>query len=78
MLTIFHCVAYEVLKKLLQLPSEAPYNRQLSHINDSASFFNIQIKIFKGLLSIAITVAAIGLLIWGGMKVLGNDTKRIR
>ena len=35
-------------------------------------------KIFKGLVSIAITVAAVGLLIWGGMKLLGNDTKRIR
>ena len=34
-------------------------------------------KIFKGLLSIAITVAAIGLLIWGGMKLLGSDTKRL-
>ena len=34
-------------------------------------------KIFKGLLSIVITVAAIGLLIWGGMKLLGSDTKRI-
>ena len=27
-------------------------------------------KIFKGLLSIAITVAAVGLLIWGGVKLL--------
>ena len=35
-------------------------------------------KIFKGLLSIAITVAAVGLLVWGGMKLLGSDTKRIR
>ena len=35
-------------------------------------------KIFKGLLSIVITVAAVGLLIWGGMKLLGSDTKRIR
>jgi hypothetical protein len=34
-------------------------------------------KIFKGLLGIFITVAAIGLLIWGGMKLLGSDTKRI-
>lgn len=34
-------------------------------------------KIFKGLLSIVITIAAVGLLIWGGMKLLGNDTKRI-
>ena len=35
-------------------------------------------KIVKGLLSIVITVAAVGLLIWGGMKLLGSDTKRIR
>ena len=35
-------------------------------------------KVVKGLFSIAITVAAIGLLIWGGMKLLGSDTKRIR
>ena len=34
-------------------------------------------KIVKGLFSIVITVAAIGLLIWGGMKLLGNDRKRI-
>ena len=34
-------------------------------------------KIVKGILSIVITIAAIGLLIWGGMKLLGNDTKRI-
>ena len=35
-------------------------------------------KIVKGLFGILITVAAIGLLVWGGMKLLGNDTKRIR
>ena len=35
-------------------------------------------KIVKGLFGILITVAAIGLLIWGGMKLLGSDTKRIR
>ena len=35
-------------------------------------------KILKGILSIALTVAAVGLLVWGGMKLLGNDTKRIR
>ena len=35
-------------------------------------------KIVKGLFSILITVAAIGLLVWGGMKLLGSDTKRIR
>ena len=35
-------------------------------------------KIVKGIFSILITVAAVGLLIWGGMKLLGNDTKRIR
>ena len=34
-------------------------------------------KIVKGILSIVITIAAIGLLIWGGMKLLGSDTKRI-
>ena len=34
-------------------------------------------KIVKGLFAIIITVAAIGLLIWGGMKLLGSDTKRI-
>ena len=34
-------------------------------------------KIVKGLFSIIITVAAIGLLIWGGMKLLGSDRKRI-
>ena len=27
-------------------------------------------KILKGILSIAITLAAIGLLVWGGMKLL--------
>ena len=35
-------------------------------------------KILKGIFGILITVAAVGLLIWGGMKLLGNDTKRIR
>ena len=35
-------------------------------------------KIFKGIIGIAITLAAVGLLIWGGMKLLGGDTKRIR
>ena len=34
-------------------------------------------KIVKGLFSIIIAVAAIGLLIWGAMKLLGSDTKRI-
>jgi hypothetical protein len=34
-------------------------------------------KIVKGIVAILITVAAVGLLIWGGMKLLGNDTKRI-
>ena len=24
------------------------------------------------------TLAALGLLVWGGMKLLGNDSKRIR
>ena len=35
-------------------------------------------KIVKGVFGLLITVAAVGLLIWGGMKLLGNDTKRIR
>jgi len=34
-------------------------------------------KVLNGILSILITVAAVGLLIWGGMKLLGSDTKRI-
>ena len=37
----------------------------------------VAFKIVKGILSILVTIAAIGLLIWGGMKLLGNDTKRI-
>ena len=35
-------------------------------------------KIVKGVFSLVITLAAVGLLVWGGMKLLGNDTKRIR
>ena len=35
-------------------------------------------KLVKGIFGIVITVAAIGLLVWGGMKLLGSDTKRIR
>jgi hypothetical protein len=35
-------------------------------------------KIIKGVFGLLLTVAAAGLLIWGGMKLLGNDTKRIR
>jgi hypothetical protein len=35
-------------------------------------------KLLKGILSIAFTLIALGLLVWGGMKLLGNDTKRIR
>ena len=36
-------------------------------------------KIVKGVFSIVITLAAVGLLVWGGMKLLGsNDSKRIR
>ena len=35
-------------------------------------------KIVKGLFSIIITVAAVGLLVWGGMKLLNNDRQRIR
>ena len=29
-------------------------------------------KILKGILSIAFTLAAVGLLVWGGMKLLEN------
>ena len=35
-------------------------------------------KIIKGLFGLLLTVAAAGLLIWGGMKLLRGDTKRIR
>ena len=35
-------------------------------------------KIVKGIFGILFTLAAVGLLIWGGMKLLGSDTKRIR
>ena len=35
-------------------------------------------KILKGILGLVIGIAAAGLLIWGGMKLLSNDTKRIR
>ena len=35
-------------------------------------------KIVKGLVGIVITLAAVGLLLWGGMKLLGSDTKRIK
>jgi hypothetical protein len=36
-------------------------------------------KIVKGLFGILITLAAIGLLVWGGMKLLGGgDQRRIR
>jgi hypothetical protein len=35
-------------------------------------------KIIKGVFGLILTVAAVGLLIWGGMKLLGSDTKRIR
>ena len=35
-------------------------------------------KIIKGLFGLLLTVAAVGLLVWGGMKLLGSDTKRIR
>ncbi len=35
-------------------------------------------KILKGILGLLLGVAAVGLLIWGGMKLLGSDTKRIR
>jgi hypothetical protein len=35
-------------------------------------------KILKGIFGLLLGVAAVGLLIWGGMKLLGSDTKRIR
>ena len=36
-------------------------------------------KLVKGVLGIAITLAAIGLLVWGGMKLLeGAGQKRIK
>ena len=36
-------------------------------------------KLVKGIFGILLTVAAIGLLVWGGMKLLGDsDRKRIR
>ena len=33
-------------------------------------------KIVKGLFGILITLAAVGLLVWGGMKLLGGDGPR--
>jgi len=35
-------------------------------------------KIIKGVFGLLLTLAAVGLLVWGGMKLLGSDTKRIR
>ena len=35
-------------------------------------------KIFKGLLGLAIGVAVVGLVIYGGAKLLGGGTKRIK
>ena len=36
-------------------------------------------KLVKGVLGIVITIAAIGLLVWGGMKLLdGGGQKRIK
>jgi len=36
-------------------------------------------KLVKGIFGIVITVAAIGLLVWGGMKLLAaSDQKRIK
>jgi hypothetical protein len=36
-------------------------------------------KIVKGLLGIVITLAAVGLVVWGGMKLLGGtDRKRLK
>ena len=37
----------------------------------------IAFKVLKGILSIAVTLAALGLIVWGGMKLLGNNTNRI-
>ena len=37
----------------------------------------IAFKVLKGILSIAVTLAALGLIVWGGMKLLDNTTKRI-
>jgi len=37
----------------------------------------IAFKVLKGILSIAVTLAALGLIVWGGMKLLENNTKRI-
>ena len=37
----------------------------------------IAFKVLKGILSIAVTLAALGLIVWGGMKLLGNNTKRL-
>jgi hypothetical protein len=35
-------------------------------------------KLVKGIFGIVITVAAIGLLVWGGMKLLDSGQKRIK
>jgi len=38
----------------------------------------IAFKVLKGILSIAVTLAALGLIVWGGMKLLDHsNTKRI-
>ena len=38
----------------------------------------IAFKVLKGILSIAVTLAALGLIVWGGMKLLDNsNTRRI-
>ena len=34
-------------------------------------------KILKGILGLLVGIAVAGLLIYGGMKLLGSDTKRI-
>ena len=34
-------------------------------------------KLVKGLFSVLFMLAAVGLLVWGGMKLLGSDKKRI-
>ena len=35
-------------------------------------------KIVKGLFGLLLTVAAVGLLVWGGMKLLGGGDKRLK
>jgi len=35
-------------------------------------------KVIKGVVGLLFTLSAVGLLIWGGMKLLGSGTKRIK